>query len=527
MTPDAADTLFHNGLVWSGHEGAPRPASLAVVRGRVAAVGDDRDVHNLRAPHTRVVDLGGRTLIPGFTDAHAHVWKIGHLLTTLLDVRGTDSLAALGTRLQEQHRRLPADAWLQARGYNEARFAEGRGPTRVDLDAAVRDRPVVLTRTCGHIVACNSLALARAGIGRDTPPPPGGEIDRGGDGEPSGVLRETAMGLVQRHVPGPTRDEYAVMISAALGHQLSLGITSTTDAGVAPSLLDAYRALNDEERLTARVNVMALRVMDGGGTFPLPAERLQADRLRLDTVKFFADGGLSGATAALSLPYRHADIRGVLRFEDGELLARFREADAAGWRLAVHAIGDAAIEQVLRAFEAVGRRRPGHRIEHFGLPDAGHLARAARLGVIAVPQTVFIHALGGNFRRYLPDTLLARAYPVRAMLDAGLTVALSSDAPVVENDSPLAGVQAAILRRDAEGHAIAADQAITLGEALIGYTRGGAAATGEEGTRGSLAAGMQADLAVLSGNPWETPPETLDTLRVIQTWVGGRLAYEA
>ncbi len=382
-------------------------------------------------------------------------------------------------------------------------------------------------RTCGHIVACNSLALERAGIGRDTPAPPGGEIDRRDDGEPSGVLRETAMGLVLRHVPDPTRDEYAAMIAAALGRQLSLGITSTTDAGVAPPLLDAYRSLDAERRLTARINVMALRVMDGGGTFPLPAARVDSDRLRLDTVKFFADGGLSGATAALSLPYRHADIRGVLRFADDELVARFREVDAAGWRLAVHAIGDAAIEQVLRGFETLGPRRPGHRIEHFGLPDAGHLARAARLGVIAVPQTVFVHALGRNFRQYLPDVLLARAYPVRAMLDAGLTVALSSDAPVVENDSPLAGVQAAILRRDAEGHAIAADQAITLDEAFAGYTRGGAAATGDDGTRGTLAAGMHADLVVLSGNPWETPPEALDTLRVVQTWVGGRLAYEA
>ncbi len=130
MAPDAADTLFHNGLVWAGQGGPPRPASLAVARGRVVAVGDDGDVQGLRTRHTRVVDLAGGTLLPGFTDAHAHIWKIGHLLTTLLDVRGSDSLAALSSRLQAQHHRLPAGAWLQARGYNEARFAEGRGPTQ-------------------------------------------------------------------------------------------------------------------------------------------------------------------------------------------------------------------------------------------------------------------------------------------------------------------------------------------------------------------------------------------------------------
>lgn len=523
----SADIVFRNGRLWTGLYERTDATALAVTGDHIVAVGGDDDVLNLRTANTRVIDLGGGTLLPGFVDAHAHIWKIGHLLTTLLDVRPVSSLAELGGRVRAHAARLPAGAWLYGRGYNEARFADGRGPTRHDLDAVVADRPVVLMRTCAHIIACNSRALAVAGITKDTPTPPGGEILRDGAGEPTGVLSERAMGLVLQRMPAPTADEYAGMITAALAHQLSRGITSTNDAGVASELLDTYRRLDGDGHLPARVNVMALRVVDGIGAVPLPSRRHVTDRLRIDTVKFFADGGLSGATAALSVPYRHADTRGVLRMHEEEFLALAREAHNAGWRIATHAIGDLAIDQVLRVYAALGTAPIRHRIEHFGLPTDEQLARAARRGIIAVPQTIFIRALGRNFRQYLPDVLLPRAYPVRAMLDAGLTVALSSDAPVVENDSPLAGLEAALTRTDAEGHVIAGDQAISLDEALDAYTRGGAIASGDEDRRGRLEAGLQADLTVLSGDIRSTPPEALTSLSVTQTWVGGRLAYSA
>ena len=520
------DTLFVNGTLWTGAGERQGQTALAVAGARIVAVGTDDDVLNLRRPGTRVVDLAGQTLLPGFVDAHAHIWKIGHLLTTLLDLRGAGSLADLGARIRAKAAALPAGAWLHGRGYNEARFPEGRGPTRRDLDAIVADRPVVLMRTCAHIVACNSRALEAAGIGRDTLPPPGGEIERDADGEPTGVLSERAMGLVLQRLPPPTAADYAAMITAALRHQLSRGITSTNDAGVAPDLLDVYRRLDADGQLPARVNVMALGIVDGAGAVPL-GEQTVTDRLRVDTVKFFADGGLSGATAALGMPYRHADTRGVLRMDDDEFLQLAREAHDAGWRLATHAIGDVAIDQVLRVYEALGRGPRRHRIEHFGLPDPDHLARAARLGLIVVPQTIFVRALGRNFRHYLPDRLLARAYPVRRMIDAGMTVALSSDAPVVEDDSPLAGIEAALCRRDDEGHAIAPDESITLDEALDAYTRGGAIASGDEADRGQLRAGQRADLAVVSGNLLTTPPEALTSLHVTQTWVDGRQVFEA
>jgi predicted amidohydrolase YtcJ len=501
---------------------APRPGCDGE---RIVAVGSDDDVLNLRGPDTRVIDLGGHTLLPGFIDAHAHIWKIGHLLTTLLDLRGASSLADLAARLRGRAQALPPGGWLYGRGYNEATFADGRGPTRADLDAVISDRPVVLMRTCAHIIACNSRALELAGIGADTTPPSGGEIDRGQGGVPTGVLRETAIGLVLRHVPQPTPDEYSAMITAALRHQLALGISSTNDAGVIPELAEVYRRMDAAHHLPARINVMALGMIDGGGPLPLPAARHVSDRLRIDTVKFFADGGLSGATAALGVPYRHADTRGVLRLEYEEFLALARKAHDGGWRIATHAIGDRAIEQVLRVYEALPPTAIRHRIEHLGLPTPDQLTRAARLGVIAAPQTIFVRELGLNFRRYLPDALFAHVYPIRAMLDAGITVALSSDAPVVEDDSPLAGIQAAMLRLDGNGQPVAPHEAITLDEALGAYTRGGAVASGDDVERGCLREGMLADLTVLSGNIRTTPPEALTTLGVTGTWVGGEQSY--
>jgi len=527
MRATSAETIFRNGILWTGRRGPADATALAVAAGRIVAVGADADVLNLRGPDCRVIDLGGHTLLPGFVDAHAHIWKIGHLLTTLLDVRGADSLADLAARMRDRAAVLPPGAWLYGRGYNEAKFVDGRGPTRLDLDAVVSDRPVVLMRTCAHIIACNSRALELAGIGKDTPPPAGGEIDRDEGSEPTGVLRETAIGLVLRHVPQPTADEYTAMITAAMRHQLSLGITSTNDAGVIPTLAETYLRMDADRQLPARINVMALGMIDGGGPLPLPAERHVSDRLRIDTIKFFADGGLSGATAALGVPYRHADTRGVLRLDNDEFLTLARKAHDGGWRVATHAIGDRAIEQVLDVYEALGAGPVRHRIEHLGLPTPDQLTRAARLGVIAAPQTIFVRELGLNFRRYLPDALIAHVYPIRAMLDAGITVALSSDAPVVENDSPLAGIQAAMLRMDADGQPVAPAEAITLDEALDAYTRGGAIASGDDTERGCLCEGMLADLTLLSGNIRATPPEALTTLRVTGTWVAGQQVYTA
>jgi len=523
----APDLVLHRGVVLT--QAMPAVASaLAVAAGHVAFVGDDEAVLSAAGPATRRIDLGGRTVVPGFNDAHAHIWKIGQLLTSMLDLRRVASIEDIVQRVGASAARLPEGAWLLGRGFNEAALAEGRTPTRCDLDRAAPTRPVVLTRTCGHICVANTIALERAAIHAGSAPPAGGIIGHDEHGRPNGVLHETAIGLIKRVMPAPSIDDYEAMIVAGLRHQLSCGITTSADCGVTPAILAAYRALDGRLGLPSRVNVMPLRRVDEvAAPVPLP-ERFLSDWLRVDTAKFLADGGLSGATAALSVNYRHADHRGVLRFDRRELEELCRETHRAGWRIATHAIGDAAIDEVLDVYESLGAhpRALAHRIEHFGLPDRHQLQRASRLGVIAAPQAIFIQALGRNFRKYLPDALLPRTYPIRAMLDAGIRVALSSDAPVVEDDNPLAGMAAAILRRDADGEAIAAAQSITAREALYAYTMGGAIATGDETNRGSIEAGKWADLVVLSANPLTSEPESLPSIKVELSLVAGRPAFE-
>jgi predicted amidohydrolase YtcJ len=518
--------LFHSGVIHTLDPREPRPeALLAGDDGRILALGARGE---LERPGAHAVDLGGRTLIPGFNDAHVHVAWLGMLLTRLVDVRihVAPAIPAVVARLAERAAQQPAGAWVEGVGYNEALLPEGRHLSREDLDRASREHPLVVTRTCGHISVANGLALELAGIDEQTPDPPGGVIVRDAGGRPTGVLQETAMALVGRLIPEPDAGAIEAGIRAAHQHQLSLGITSATDPDVLPPQLAVYRDMDARAALAVRMNLLAGRRV-GDQRYPLPEPYL-SDMLRIDSVKYFADGGMTSATAKIAVPYREVGTTGVLIWEDEDLADSMWEAHRAGLRIATHANGDVAIEQVLRAYELMAGRAPGqrHRIEHLALPTAEHLRRCQALGVMAATQTVFLPAMGATFRRYMPEQYYPRAYGVRAMLDAGLTVALSTDAPVVPDDNPLIGLKSAVDRHDHAGQPLGEDQAITPAEALWAYTQAGALLSGDQDNRGSLAPGKWADLAVLSGDPLATPPERMLELRVEQTYLGGRLVYE-
>lgn len=521
-----SDAIFYNGTLLTQDPALPRAEALAVKDGCIEAVGSRDDVENLAGPGTKRIDLGGRTIVPGFNDSHVHVWKVGQLLTGILDLRATLGLKELKASIRRRDRELPEGAWLLGRGYNEQLLAEGRQPTRWDLDEAAPQRPVALTRTCGHMIVGNSRALALAGVGRDTADPPGGEVGRNASGEPTGLVKENAMALLKSVIPEPTPEEYREMVLAAGRAQLSKGITSASEAGATPALLEAYRSLDRDGKLVNRVHVMAMRISEENGR-PLPVpEKWTSDFLRVDSVKLFADGGLSGATAALKGTYRHQPVSGLARLTREDVFSLGLEAQEAGLRVCTHAIGDAAIESVLSAYEGLYERGGrGHRLEHFGLPDGVQIARARRIGAMVAAQTVFLHALGVNFRRYLTDDYLARTYPIRSMLKGSLTVALGSDAPVVPDDRPLLGIQAAVTRRDPTGEAIAPREAITVEEALHAYTMTGAVASGDEDNRGSLTPGKWADFAVLERNPCDVDAEEIATVEVAGTCLAGEWVF--
>jgi predicted amidohydrolase YtcJ len=509
------------------------PAAEAVAvgeDGRIRAVGTLAEAEAALPRGARRVNLEGRPLIPGFNDAHVHVQWLGMRLTRMIDAVITkaptiDAIIALYRERAEQE--APGE-WITGAGYNENFLPEQRHVTRYDLDCASSVHPMTLTHTSGHVAVANSRALAIAGITRDTPDPEGGHIVRDDSGEPTGVLEETAMELVFHQIPEVTEGVMADAIRAAMRHQLSIGITSATDPAVTPFHIGVYRQLEAAGELTVRINLLAER-RSGDVIYPLP-EQYVSDWLRLDSVKFFADGGMTSATAAIHIPYKETGTNGILIYDTEQMAELMWEAHDAGFHIGTHANGDIALEQVIGVYEAITARKPEprlrHRIEHLALPTPDHLRRAAGIGVMVATQTVFLPAMGAAFRRYMPDEYVPRAYGVRAMLDTGIDVALSTDAPVVPDDNPLLGIKAAIDRLDHAGVPFAPDQAVTPYEALYAYTMGGAILSGDQDNRGSITPGKWADLVVLSGDPLTTPAERLLDLHVEQTYVGGRLMYE-
>lgn len=505
-------SLFFGGNILSptlqGSAYVLQPLEALLVRdGKIAAVGRLAEVENLATPDTKRINLEGRTLLPGFNDAHIHIWKVGQLRTTMLDLRGITSLAEVYARVEERAKTLKPGEWLWGRGWNEALLDEKTMPSKAALDKLAPHNPVLLTRTCAHIHAVNSQALQLSGITPETHVP-GGEINF-----EQGILYETAYGLAFKAMGEPTQSQYEFWAKAGCAYLRNLGITSATDPAVDPPLYAAYRALDARGELPIRVNCLYIRRPDGGSeTFPLP-EKHVSDWLRCDSVKFFGDGGLSGATAAISQPYKTLDPPqyGILRFEEDELFGLALEAHCAGFRIGTHAIGDRAMDQILSVYERLYQDSPGprHRIEHFGLAGPEHLAKAKRLGIIAVPQPVFIRELRANYERYVPDEWFGRCFNLRAMFEAGLSVAFSSDGPVVRQVEPLKGLQAALHEPLIRGNEVSLEQA------LWAYTVGGAVAQGDEGNRGSLDVGKWADLVVLEGDLADPY-----SLRVHQTNVG-------
>lgn len=495
------DQIFHNGHI---HPTASTQAveALWVKAGKIAGSGPLAQLQQQAGASTKLHDLQGKTLLPGFHDPHIHLWKVGDLLTYMLDLRGVSSITEMQERLREFAARHPERPWILARGFNETNLAEGRMPDRYDLDRAVSDRPCYVIRTCAHIAVVNSMVFSFL---PNLDAPAGGEVRRDKQGKATGVFTETALGLITRLIPPHPATAYREMILAAQDALLEKGITSATDPAVMPDLLAVYRQMEAAGELKIRIHAMPIMVPDGGNKpLPLP-EQYHSDFLHIDTVKFFADGGLSGKTAALKQPYKNGGGKGIMRLESNFFLNLAQKAQAAGWRIATHAIGDAAIDQVLAVYAELDRNNPQglrHRIEHLGFPHPEHLNMMRELGTFCVSQPIFLYELGPNYRLYLPDFYLNRVFPYRSVLNAGVSLAFSSDAPVVKDFNPLMGIRNAVERVDVQGIEIGGTEKITLVEALRAYTLGAAEAEGTEAVNGSLEVGKWADLVVLEEGPF-------------------------
>ncbi len=526
-----ADLLLHNGTILTLDPTMPRVQSLAIAAGRVLAMGDLHSLASLRGPRTEIVNLEGGCALPAFTDSHCHLNAYGLAMDEVdCSPRAAPTLAAVKGRIATAARSVRSGQWVQARGYDDTQLQPAGHPTRRDLDESARDVPIILRRRCGHVCVANSRALQMAGITDTGPNVAGGTIDRDGEGVPTGVLRERAQQLVRNLIPPPDIDTLKRAILRAADAYLREGFCAVHDAsGARMEELAAYRALAEEQRLPLRMTVMVRdpwidEVMASG-----IATGFGNEWVKVGPYKLFADGGIGPRTAAVSRPYREEPENfGVPWYSSEELTAHAVRGASAGFAVAIHAIGDAAIDMALTALTAASQAGPGnaypHRIEHCVLPTSDHIERMRHLGIAAAVQPTFLYALGDSWLAALDPTLARRCYPLRSMQHAGVLVTGGSDCPVVAS-LPLQGIQTLVTRRTESGVPIVPEEALDRETALRLYTDVPPRLMGEQHVRGRLIPHMAADVVVLSADPLTTPVEELADLQVLTTITGGHIRW--
>jgi predicted amidohydrolase YtcJ len=508
-----------------------RTADSVVVRdGRIAFVGR-RDEITLAA-REESIDLGGRVLLPGFVDSHAHLIGLARGMMSL-DVSGVRSIAEVAARVQESARVQPAGTWITGRGWDQSLWPGGAFPGHAALTAAAPEHPVSLTRVDGHASWLNAAALQAAGVTRESTDPAGGLILRDDAGEPSGVLIDLAQEFVRNVIPEPGEAETDAAIERAIARCLSVGLTGVQEMGIGLETVDAYTRMIERGRFPFR-NYAAV-MGRSRSAWPYFRERgpeiHPSGRLTLRAVKFLADGALGSRGAAMHEPYTDdAGNRGLMLLEPEEIERLTAEAVAAGFQPCIHAIGDRANSAVLDAFEAVLARDPGEdqrfRIEHAQILRPEDIPRFRRLGVLPSMQPT--HCTSDM--RWAPGRIggerLPGAYAWRSLLDTGVVIPGGSDFPV-EPPDPLFGIHAAVTRRPRDGDdpGWQPRERMTRLEAVRSFTTWAAYAAFEETVAGSIGAGKRADLVVLDGDPFTCDEQAIAAIPVVMTIVDGDVVF--
>lgn len=530
---EPADVVLLGGVVFTMDTRAPRAEAVVIRQGRIAFVGSDAEAERWVGPSTRVVVLEGRTVLPAFVDGHIHPVTGGVEQISHCDLSGESRGEAILRRVEACAAARP-DGWLLGVNWQLPAF-HNAAPTKESLDRIAPDRPAYLTAADHHSAWVNSEALRMAGISRATPDPPGGLIERGPNGEPSGTLRETAMHLVGDLVPKPTAADREAGLRHTLGLLHRAGVTSLLEAAADRPILAAYRAVERSGGLTGRV-LVAMRADPAGGpaqvdSFVAWRTEFGSDRLRPEVVKVFLDGVIEARTAAMLAPYTdRPGWAGVPRWSAEGLDSLATRAVAAGFSLHVHAIGDRAVRMALDAIEHAeqgrdrGMRR--HAITHLQIIDAVDVPRFAALDVISVFQPLW--AYPDSYIRDLTWPALGpersqRIYPIGDIVRANGRLAFASDWNVTSL-VPLDGIQVSVTRQDPDdstGPILIPDEAVTVPTALRAYTLGAAYSLGLEDLVGSIVVGKAADLVVLSADPLEVAPHRLARISVLLTTFEG------
>jgi predicted amidohydrolase YtcJ len=543
---DAPDLTLYNARIYTVDPAMPWAEAIAIRKHRIIAAGSNADVIAMGGPATQRVDLGGRLVLPGLCDAHIHL--LGYSLRLReLALDATTSKAEALQRIAEHAATLPAGAWVAGGGWNESRWNETAFPSAADLDPVTGpDHPTLLTRNDGHGAVANSAALLLAGIDASTPNPPGGVIDRGPDGRPTGFLRELAIDLVARHIPPPQAGEIESALLAGSQSLHRLGITSVhaqrmKDGSDGPQEWAGLLRLREHDSLKLRVacniaahdlpHLAALGLRSGFGD----------QFLRIGHIKVFTDGSLGSRTAWLLQPFSklhpgEADNLGVNVTPPEQVAAEFRQACELGFPISVHAIGDRANRVVLDIFEELAQSAPlppvPHRIEHVQIIDPADLPRLAQLGITASVQPIHATDDMDTADLFLGERG-AHMYNFRTLFESGALVAFGSDAPVAD-PNPFLGFHAALRRQRPERMGAKAwhgQECVSLEQTIFAYTLGAAKAAGWGKMIGSLSPGKLADMVVVDRDLFALEGQGIGgreiaDAQVDMTIFGGEIVYE-
>jgi len=537
-----ADIIVLHGRVYTENPQQPWAQAVAIYRGKIVAVGDDAEIERRRGIGTKVINAGGKLVLPGFVDCHIHFID-GSFSLGRVNLEGAKDPADIQKRLREYAAEHPGDDWILGRGWNYAMFAPEGLPNKKYLDEIFSNRPVSLEGYDGHTYWANSKALAMAGITRDTPDPPNGAIVRDPrTGEATGALKEAAQELVAKVIPKPTRAEKLLALRAGMKWANEHGITRVHSAGQDFEVLDLFEEMRHRGDLTVRMyiayflNPPELRPQDLDA-LEHARKKYHDEWIDAGAVKFMVDGVVESHTAAMLEPYSDdASLKGKLFWEPAKYKAAVAALDKRGFQLFTHAIGDYGVRTALDAYEnaeAWNRKRDRRpRIEHIetiALPD---ISRFGKLGVIASMQPLHSYPDADTLdiwaRNAGPDRA-SRAWAWKSIADSGGHLAFGSDWPVVTLN-PWEGVQTAVTRQTSEGQPEAGfvpEQRLTVAQVVDGYTLGAAFAGRREKAEGSLEIGKLADLIIVSQNIFDIEPHKIGATRVVTTMVGGQVVYQA
>jgi predicted amidohydrolase YtcJ len=528
------DLLLHNGVVLTMVEDEgndSRPNAVAIDSGFIVAIGNESLLERFRGRET--LDLEGQTLLPGFIDTHTHIEAVGR---RYIDLSETTSIADITERVAERAAELGDGEWITGYGWSEDELAEGRRPTRQDLDRAAPQNPVVLSRAGGHSACANSLALDLASLDRNSPDPERGVLERDASGELNGIVRER-HDLLLALVPPASQAELFESLARQLQQQFRFGITSLVQAGETLQGFELWRLVYEQNADLPRASVQIY--------WPATPEARQAfsqsgiefrqgdDRLRVGAIKLLVDGGFTGPAAYTIDPYRGTEqdgtsgYRGKLNMTPEELEQSVRQAHQSGWQLGIHAIGDAAIEltvdTLVRVLAEHPRKDHRHYLNHFTvMPPATTMVLMAENGIAISQQPNFTYTLEGRYVANLDGDRLETNNPLRTPMNHGIRLAISSDVLPI---GPLVGIEAAVTRQGMSGRVYGAHERLSVLEALAGYTREAAFLTFEENRKGTIEPAKLADLVVLAQDPRTVPPEQISEVPVVMTFVGGKRVY--